>query len=504
MRKMNQIKAGMILSYMLIIVNALYGFVMTPYIVGCLGEMEYGVYKTIGSLANSLLILDIGLGSTVMRYVAKYVSNKEEEKIPQFLGMSIIQALLLCLVIAVVSAGVFQTIRPTYSATFTNEQVKKAQLLFAIYCINLLLHVWSGLLTGIIKGHNQFIYANSMQLLHLILRASVAFLLLQIHPDSLVLVLSDTCLSLLFMGMYAAYIKNSTKVSFAFSKFNISLFFESGKYTLVSFLVSLAYQIGGNLDNVVIGAISGPAMVTVYSMALLIYNMFQNLSMAVSNMLLPTVSKVLADDDESNSKTIRLIERVGRLQFVILGAALVGFFCIGKDFLTVWLGKGYEDVYLITLILIIPSLFELCVNSCLAILRAKNQLGFFAGTMCAAAVLNAVVTIFSVKYWSYIGAAVGTSLSVIIGNLIIMNVYFSRKLKLPMLEIYVKIFSRIWLCLALAGGTLAVVSRFLYGSVVALLANIAIFCVVYSISLWYWGLDSAEKREIPVLNRFVK
>ncbi len=503
MKKLNQIKIGMILSYILIIFNALYGFVMTPYIVGRLGEAEYGVYKTIGALASSLLVLDIGLGSTVMRYVAKYISNKEEERIPQFLGMSVIQALLLCIVIAVVSVGVFFTIRPTYSATFTSEQVKKAQLLFSIYCINMLIHVWLGFLTGIIKGHNQFIYANSMQLIHLLLRTSATFFLLQVSSNSMVLVLLDTYFSLFFIAMYVTYVKKRTRVSFTFSHLNMSLFFESGKYTVLSFLISLAYQVGGNLDNVVIGAISGPTMVTIYSMALLIYNMFQNFSMAVSNVLLPTASKVLVDDDKSNSKTIQFIVRVGRLQFIILGAALVGFFCIGEDFIAIWLGKGFEDVYMITLILIIPSMFELCVNSCLAILRAKNQLGFFTGTMCSAAVINAVVTIISVEYWSYIGAAIGTALSVVLGNLIVMNAYFTRKLKLPMIKIYVNIFRKIWLCLLLAGGILLVTSQFLHGSTMALIANIAIFCVIYSVLLWYWGLDKAEKRAIPVINRFV-
>ena len=80
MKKVSQVKAGMILSYLLIVCNALYGFVMTPYIIGCLGDAEYGVYKTIGALASSLLVLDIGLGSTVTRYLAQYKSNKQENK----------------------------------------------------------------------------------------------------------------------------------------------------------------------------------------------------------------------------------------------------------------------------------------------------------------------------------------------------------------------------------------------------------------------------------------
>ena len=159
---------------------------------------------------------------------------------------------------------------------------------------------------------------------------------------------------------------------------------------------------------------------------------------------------------------------------------------------------------MITLILIIPSMFELCVNACLAILRAKNQLGFFTATLFSAAVLNAVVTIVAVKNWSYIGAAVGTALSVIVGNLVVMNIYFTKKLKLPMLRIYGSIFRRIWVCLLLAGGVLYVVSRYVYGTLGAFLVDVCVFCVVYASALWFFGLEKEEKKNIPLLNRFIK
>ena len=42
-----QIKLGVILSYLLILLNTLFGLLVTPYVISCLGADEYGVYKTI-------------------------------------------------------------------------------------------------------------------------------------------------------------------------------------------------------------------------------------------------------------------------------------------------------------------------------------------------------------------------------------------------------------------------------------------------------------------------
>lgn len=61
----NQVKGGAILSYILIFINFIYGMVITPYILAQLGSSEYGVYKTIASFSNSLMVLDLGIGTTV-------------------------------------------------------------------------------------------------------------------------------------------------------------------------------------------------------------------------------------------------------------------------------------------------------------------------------------------------------------------------------------------------------------------------------------------------------
>ena len=49
-----QVKYGALLSYILIVLNSIYGLVIMPFVLGTIGESEYGVYKTIGSLASSV------------------------------------------------------------------------------------------------------------------------------------------------------------------------------------------------------------------------------------------------------------------------------------------------------------------------------------------------------------------------------------------------------------------------------------------------------------------
>lgn len=97
-----QVKIGAVLSYVLIILNTVHGLFITPYMIGKLGVSEYGVYKTISALSSSMMVLDLGIGSTVMRFVAKYRATKDEKSIPNFVAISLIQAAALSGVILTV------------------------------------------------------------------------------------------------------------------------------------------------------------------------------------------------------------------------------------------------------------------------------------------------------------------------------------------------------------------------------------------------------------------
>lgn len=493
-----QVKTGVILSYILIILNTVYGLFITPYMIGQLGTSEYGVYKTISSLSSSLMVLDLGIGSTVMRFVAKYRATKNEKCIPNFVAMSLIQAVALSGVILAIGMVVFFSIKPVYSGTFSAAELQTAQILFCILLLNMVLYVFENVINGVITGSNRFRFGNGIKVIRLLLRVFLIVSFLAVWSSSIVLVLIDLSMTIASIIVEITYAKRVLHVTPKLSQWDRTLFFESGKYTILMFLTSIAAQVNNNLDNVIIGAISGPALVTVYSMGLLIFGMYENLSTSVSGVMLPTVTNLL-EEDKSGEKLERFIVRVGRIQFLLLGAAVVGFACIGRDFINIWLGAGYEDVYAITLILMVPSLFELCVNVCLSILRARNKLAFRTCTLFASTLLNAIVTVLAVKYWSYIGAAFGTAASFIIGSLIVMNIYYYKELHLPMLKIYRGITKGIWLCLVIAGFALFLVSRRINGGWGALIVDIVIFCIVYGIMLLAFGLSKEEKSSIPLI-----
>ena len=64
-------KIGVILSYVLMLIEVLSTLILTPFIIRTLGQAEYGVYKLVIAINAYLLLLDLGVGNAIIRYIAK-------------------------------------------------------------------------------------------------------------------------------------------------------------------------------------------------------------------------------------------------------------------------------------------------------------------------------------------------------------------------------------------------------------------------------------------------
>lgn len=499
MRKINlsQTKLGIILSYLLIIINAMYGMFLTPFIIEQLGASEYGVFKTVSALSASLMVLDLGLGGTTMRYIAKFNGDKKYDKIPSFIGGCLIQASFIIILASAISTIIYFMLDPIYSESLSAIELNKAKGLYIFLIITLLIYIMENIINGVITGYNHFVCGNGVKVLKVFFRIVLVYSLLNVYNNSIVLVLIDLLLVILFVIIEIIYCFKILSLRISFKAIDKGIFKESLQYTLWMFLTSLAVQVNGNVDNVIIGAMVGATSVTVYSMALLINSMYSQVSSAISGVMLPTVIGILKYDEKNRTNTINeFIIKVGRIQFILIGAAWGGFIILGKQFIYLWLGKEYLDVYYLAIILMTPSLFELIVNVCLSILRANNMLKFRTLVLTGTMICNVFMTIIGLTVWNYYAAAIATSICTLIGSVFIMNRYYRKKFKFNMINIYKNIFSKIWICLVLS-----IIPTYFYSKNVSLswfnlFSSIGVFISVYLVTLYSIGLNTKEKKII--------
>jgi len=146
----------------------------------------------------------------------------------------------------------------------------------------------------------------------------------------------------------------------------------------------------------------------------------------------------------------------------------------------------------------LPVTVPLIQNLGIEIQRAKNKHKIRSIVYLLIALSNIFISIWFIKLWGVLGASIGTALSLVMGNIIFMNIYYHKKLGLDMLYFWKEILkSAPAIALSIVIGLF--IKQFIPTDTFVLLAvNIIIYCIIYIISMWFLGMNKSEKDLISV------
>ena len=140
--------------------------------------------------------------------------------------------------------------------------------------------------------------------------------------------------------------------------------------------------------------------------------------------LSPRVNLIAANETNPMGKLNQLFVKVGRFQALIVFAVIFGFVLFGKEFIILWAGAEYEQAYYVTLLLIVPVAIPLCQTLGVDIQRALNKHQYRSVVYAVIALMNLGISIPLAKNFGAVGAALGTTISLLIGNGLIMNILY--------------------------------------------------------------------------------
>src|SRR5258708_33318032 len=69
--------------------NILVGVFLSPYILHRLGDASFGIWVLIFSLTGYYGLFDLGIRSSIIRYVSKYTATGDREKLTQFVNTAL-------------------------------------------------------------------------------------------------------------------------------------------------------------------------------------------------------------------------------------------------------------------------------------------------------------------------------------------------------------------------------------------------------------------------------
>jgi len=141
----------------------------------------------------------------------------------------------------------------------------------------------------------------------------------------------------------------------------------------------------------------------------------------------------------------------------------------------------------------VPVTLPLLQNLGIEIQRAKNMHKFRSWVYLFIAVANVAISIPLVKLYGGIGAAAGTAIALVLGNVIVMNWYYHYKVGLNIKLFVAEI---IKITPALIFPSIVGVLMFLYLNLYdakILVLSILVYTIIFCISMWYLGMNRYEK-----------
>ena len=196
--------------------------------------------------------------------------------------------------------------------------------MFAILIFNLAITLPLGAFQFIIRGYGNFIFANSVTIIRIILRTFVLIALLTIGFKSVAIVVIDTIFNIVVGFIYAKYCFKKLNVKIKLHTFNKTVLNEIFSYSIFVFVLAMVNQFFWKLGQVALGIIASTAAVAVYALSINLVIYYQQFALGISGVFMPKVSKLIAEGATSDDLT-NLMIKVGRIQLSILGLVLSVF-----------------------------------------------------------------------------------------------------------------------------------------------------------------------------------
>lgn len=439
MSKNNQRKSGIILSYLSIIINTVVQLLYTPLLIRQLGQSEYGLYSLVASIIGYLTVLDLGFGNAIIVFTAKYREQKRYAEEKKLHGMFKVIFIFIGIIAAVLGLILYFNINNIFGKSMNSMEIHKMKIMMLILSFNLMFTFSFSIYNSIISAYERFIFQKLLSIFSVILKPIIMIPLLFMGYKSITMCIVITIVNVLISILNYLYCKNKLKISTKFSGFDKNIFKVILGYSIWIFVGNIVDKANWSVDNFVLGAVSGTVAVSIYSIAATLNQMFISLSTAISGVLLPKMSKLVARNASNEELTNEMI-KVGRLQNYVIFLMCSGLVLVGKKFIRIWAGIGFEESYYVALLLIIPMCVPLIQNLGLSIMQAMNKYKFKSISTAIMAVINIVISIFLSKKWGAVGAAIGTCLSLVVCNIFMINIYYYKVLKLDIIKFWRDIF----------------------------------------------------------------
>lgn len=410
-----QIKIGAIISYGAIAISIITSLFYLPWMTRQIGQSNYGLY----TLANSfvtMFLMDFGLSSATARFLAKYRAENNREKANIVFSVIARLYLLIDVGICMILIVAYLFINRIYSG-LTFDEIKIFRKLYIIVSVFSIISFPCMTFNGVLTAYEKFIEAKLCDLGQKLTAFILIAAALYHHMGVIAVVVANAASGLFFIIVKIVIILRKTRIRFRFALKDHEITKSILSFSVWTAVISICQRFFFNFAPTILGIVSNSQEIAVFSPANALEGYFYMFAAAVNGLFLTRISCYIAKNKED--QIYRLMVKVGRYQVFVMGLLLIGYLCVGHEFVIQWMGKDYERAYYCGIFLFIPDFLAFTQQIGNTAIIAKNKVKHSAIGYLISSMVCVVTSYYLGRYFG----AIGVSIAIAVGYFIsFMNV----------------------------------------------------------------------------------
>ncbi len=416
-------------SWSALAVNVVIGIFLSPFILHHLGDAAFGIWVLIFSLTGYYGLFDLGIRSSVVRYVSKYTATGDQEKLTQFVNTALF---------SYTGIGVVSMLLTTLLSSSIEHLFKippalhpQARLLLLLVGASVSLSFPLGVFGGVLEGLNSFYILNWTNIGATLARAALIVYFLHRGYGLVTVALITVGLPLLSSFLRAFLVVfRLCPMPLGLKYVDRSSFRHMANYGGTTFIVMIGARLRFRTDEIVLGTMMSTIAVTWFNIGARIVDYAQEFVSALAQVFVPMASQ---SEATGNLDRVRKIYVAGNRACAFLIFPITALLImLGKDIIRIWVGARYiEHSYPVLVVMIIPFALMLMQSASQRVLFGMGKHQDLAGVTLIEGIANVILSIALVPFMGIVGDALGTAVPLAFTYIAFLPRHMKKQIGVP-------------------------------------------------------------------------
>lgn len=388
-------------------INVVIGIFLSPFIMHRLGDTAFGIWVLIFSITGYYGIFDLGIRSSIIRYVSKYTATNETEQLAKHINTSLATytavGVLSMIVTVVLSFNVDHLFK------IPPEMHTQARWLLLMVGASVSLGFPLGLPGGILEGLQRYYLLNWTAVVMSLTRAALIVFFLHRGHGLITIALITLILPIIIAIARAMMVFRLLPLPYGTKYVDREAFRHMAQFGGTTMLVIVAARLRFQTDEMIIGSLLSAAAITYFSIAARIMDYAFQVVVTLAQVFAPMSSQSEAVGDMDRVRKIYIAgnRACALTTFPITAVVLI----LGKSVIEVWVGRKYVPLSYPTLVVLaIPMTLLMMQSASSRILMGMGRHRTLGMVTLMEGIANLILSIALVRPLGIVGDALGTAI----------------------------------------------------------------------------------------------